>query len=182
MISDGVVALHASGALAGSFHPTYPGKIATGLIGGTKPLFDFCHRNPEVVMITVAETHGLDVLRSLPHFRGINSAIEVSADGSINSERVGPRVVSGPGGAPDYANASSVDGDGKFIVALPATAAGGKVSRIVAELSPETPATVPGTHVDIVVTEYGVADITDLGPQDRANALRSITSPAFLSS
>ena len=142
MVSDGLIGLHASGALTGSKHPEFPGKIVTAMIGGTRPLHDFVDRNPDIVMVPPTITHGLAAIGRLDQFTAINSAIEVALDGSINSERVGDRVISGPGGSPDYAAIAHAAEGGRFIVALPSTAARGTVSRIVPELM--VPATVAG--------------------------------------
>ena len=180
MVSDGLIGLHASGALTGSKHPDFPGKIVTAMVGGTRPLLDFVDRNPDIVMVPPTITHGLAAIGRLDRFTAINSAIEVALDGSINSERVGDRVISGPGGSPDYAAIAHAAEGGRFIVALPSTAARGTVSRIVPELT--VPATVAGPLVDVVVTEHGVADITGLNGTARADALRAIADPSFTES
>ena len=174
MISDGIVELAQSGAVTGVDHPLFPGRLVTGLLGGTRRVFDFVDRNPDVVMVPTELSHGRDLLAAIPRFHAVNSAIQVALDGSINGETIGDRVVSGPGGAPDYAAAASRAGDGRFIVALPATAAGGRVSRIVPRLPEGAPVTVVGEHVSIVVTEHGVADIGGLDAEGRAEALRAI--------
>ena len=89
-------------------------------------------------------------------------------------------MISGPGGSPDYAAIAHATEGGRFIVALPSTAARRTLSRIVPEL--RVPATVAGPLVDIVVTEHGVADFTGLDSASRANALRSVADPAFAES
>ena len=180
MVSDGLIGLHASGALTGSRHPDFPGKVVTAMIGGSRPLLDFVDRNPDVLMVPATITHGFEAIGRLDQFTAINSAIEVALDGSINSERIGDRVISGPGGSPDYAAVARATDGGRFIVALPSTAARGTMSRIVPELT--VPATVSGQLVDIVVTEHGVADISDLAGEARADALRAIADPAFADS
>ncbi len=179
LISDGVIDLVASGAFSGKTHPDHPGKIVTAMIGGTRQLFDFVDRNPDVVTVTTHESHGMVALGRLPNLIAVNSSIEVALDGSINSERVGTRIVSGPGGAPDYARATAAADGGRFFVALPSTAAKGTVSRIVSTL--QGPATVDGTLVDTVVTEFGVAKLCDLDASSRADVLRSIAHPDFRS-
>lgn len=179
MVSDGVIDLHASGALTGATHPDFPGKIVTAMIGGTRRLLDFVDQNPDVVMVPPSISHGMEAIGRLDRFIAVNSAIEVALDGSINSERIGDRVISGPGGSPDYAAIAHATPGARFVVALPATAARGSVSRIVPKLG--VPATVPGHLVDVVVTEHGAADIAGLEGAARADALRAIADPAFVS-
>lgn len=179
MISDGIVDLAASGALDGSTGTAFPGRIVTGLVGGTRQVFDFVDRNPDVITVPTSISHGLDVLRTIDRFTAVNSAIEVALDGSINGERIGDRVISGPGGAPDYAEAAGLSAGGRFIVTLPATASRGSISRIVPELRPGVPPTVDGRLVTTVVTEHGVAEIGPLSGEARADALRAIAAAEF---
>ena len=179
MISDGVIDLSESGALAGTTHPLFPGRMATGLASGTKRLFDFIDRNPAIITVPASISHGQRTLRELPRFRAVNSAVEVALDGSANGEMIGSRVISGPGGAPDYAEAAAASPDGRYIVTLPATATGGSTSRIVSRLGPGIPATVEGRFVSAVVTENGIADLEGLSDQGRAAALRAVADPAF---
>lgn len=179
MISDGIINLAATGAASGVNHPRFPGRIVAGLVGGTSAAFDFVDRNPAVMMVPTRISHGLSELGRLPNFTAINSGIEVDLNGSVNGEAIGPRTVSGPGGAPDYARAASAAPDGQYIVALPATAAGGGVSRIVPKLSPQVPVTVAGEYVSSVVTEYGVAGIDSKPVDETANALRAVAAPEF---
>lgn len=180
MISDGVIGLQASGALTGSKHPDFPGKIVTAMIGGTRRLLDFVDRNPDIIMVPPAVTHGAAAIGCLEKFTAINSAIEVALDGSINSERIGGRVISGPGGSPDYAAIAHATEGARFIVALPSTAARGTMSRIVSALA--GPPTVAGQYVDVVVTEHGVANISGLESAARPEALRAVADPAFAGS
>ncbi|MGI9599512.1 MAG: acetyl-CoA hydrolase/transferase family protein [Acidimicrobiales bacterium] len=179
MISDGVIDLFEGGAVTGAGHPVHPGRMVTGLLGGTRRLFDFADRNPALVTVSASVSHGRKTLRRLGRFRAVNSAVEVALDGSVNGERIGDRVISGPGGAPDYAAAASASSDGRFIVAIPATAARGGTSRIVGALDRRTPATVDGRLVTTVITENGIAEISGLSATDRADALRAIADPRF---
>ncbi len=180
MISDGIVELHRSGATTGVTHPRFPGRLVTGLVGGTATVFEFIDRNPDVVMVPTSISHGIDVVATLPDFTAINSAVEVALDGSVNGEMIGDRVVSGPGGAPDYAAGAAAAPGGRFVVAMPATAAQGQVSRIVGELA-ATRITVPGHLVSLVVTEHGAADIGGLPLDRRAAALRAVAAPDLVS-
>ena len=68
---------------------------------------------------------------------------------------------------------------GKSVIALPSTARGGQISRIVATLAPGTAVTTMRADVDYVITEHGVAHLRGMGLQERAEALLSIADPAF---
>ena len=69
--------------------------------------------------------------------------------------------------------------EGRPIIALPSTAAGGAVSRIVAELKPGAGVVTSRGDVHWVVTEYGVANLHGLTVRQRAGALIAIAHPRF---
>ena len=179
MISDGIIELVESGALNGAAKTLDRGTIITGELMGTRRLFDWADRNPLVRMAPPAYTHGVSVLERGHRFTAINSAIEVGLDGSVNGEAIGGRLVSGPGGQPDFAEGALRCPGGMSVVALPSTAAKGKRSRIVRRISGETPITVPRHQVDRIVTEYGGASLYGRTLPERAQALRAIAHPEF---
>jgi len=63
--------------------------------------------------------------------------------------------------------------------ALPATAEGGRRSRILAALPAGVPAGVSRSDVDCVVTEHGVAELRGASVAERAERLIAIAAPAF---
>ena len=68
---------------------------------------------------------------------------------------------------------------GKPIIALPSTAAGGKVSRITLQLAAGAGVVTTRGHVHWIVTEYGAVNLHGLTLRERAEALISIAHPAF---
>jgi len=67
-------------------------------------------------------------------------------------------------------------------VCLPSTATrkdGTRVSRIVAAFAPGTTVTGPRHQVDVVVTEYGAAELAGRTERERREALRAIAHPDF---
>ena len=97
----------------------------------------------------------------------------------MNAEAIGERLVSGPGGQPDFAIGASLGATHQSLLAFPSTAAGGRVSRIVKHLDPTVPVTLPRFLVDRIVTEFGVARLRGLPLKARAEALVQIAHPDF---
>ncbi len=177
MLSDAVVGLAGRGVLTGARKTLDAGlHVAAGVVG-TKVSFDWVHRNPDVFMVGSSYSHGVGVLAQQERFTAINSAIEVALDGSVNAEVAAGRVVSGPGGQPDFAAGADLAPNGRSLITLRATAAGGKVSRIVRQLDPGSPTTVSRHLVDRVVTEFGVAELRGRTPEERAEALIAVAHP-----
>ncbi len=177
MISDAVVELAGSGALTGARKTLDPGLHVGAGVVGTEHVFRWVDRNPDVFVCGSAYSHGIPVLARQAGFCAINSAIEVSADGEVNAEVAGERVVSGPGGQPDFAVGANLAPGGISLITLRSTAAGGKISRIVDRLPVTSPTTVPRHLLDRVVTEFGVAELRGRSPEERREALRAIAHP-----
>ncbi|MBT7665179.1 MAG: 4-hydroxybutyrate CoA-transferase, partial [Rhodospirillaceae bacterium] len=67
----------------------------------------------------------------------------------------------------------------RSVLALSATAARGKISRIVPTLSDGAVVSCPRADIDYVVTEFGAARLKDKSVDERAEALIAIADPSF---
>jgi acyl-CoA hydrolase len=148
-----------------------------GLVIGDAALHDWLARSSPIEMVPVTRSHDRAGLARLPAFTAINSALEVDLFGQANLEWRAGKQMSGVGGAPDFVQAALASPGGRSITALPATAGGGAVSRIVARLDAPT-ISIPRGDIDTVVTEYGVAELRELSIGERARALIEIAAPA----
>ena len=148
------------------------GACTTAEIMGDAELFAWVDRNPAVRMVGPRTSHGLAQLLSLPKFVAINSALEVEETGALNSE-IGDdgRVLSGPGGLPDFVVAALSMDDGRSVIALPSASSDGTIRRIVPRVDHVT---LPAHLADRVCTEHGVARLRGLSLGDRRHALRAI--------
>ena len=99
--------------------------------------------------------------------------------GQVNSESIGLNQYSGPGGQVDYVQGVRLSKGGKSIIAIPSTAAGGKLSRIVPFLSHGAAVTTSRNDVDYVVTEYGIAHLRGRTLRERAKMLIGLAHPNF---
>ncbi|WP_068160657.1 acetyl-CoA hydrolase/transferase family protein [Rhodococcus phenolicus] len=177
MIGDGLVELIESGAITNARKRIDPGVSITGALIGTARLYGFAHRNPQIRMCTTAYTHDAGVLAQLDKLVTINSAMEVDLTGQVNAEQSGPAYLGGTGGQVDFVRAGARSAGGHAIMALPATAKGGTVSRITAALS--GPVTTARSDVDVVVTEFGAAELRGRTLRERARRLIAIAHPDF---
>jgi 4-hydroxybutyrate CoA-transferase len=179
MVSDGIIELTESGALTNSRKTLDAGFSVTAEVVGTRRLYDWVDHNPTVRMAPGRYSHGVPVLAQAHRLVAINSAVQITLDGTVNSESVRGRLISGPGGQPDFAEAVFDARDGIGIIAIPSTAARGTVSRIVAALDDGGVATLARSLADRFVTEYGAADLRGLTMNQRADAMRRIAHPDF---
>ena len=171
MANDPIRDLAEAGALAPAGH-------RVGIAYGSRGFYDYLAASDLAQFTTTLETHDASALGTIERFHAINSALEVDLFGQINVEWQSGRLNSGVGGAPNFIRAALLSPGGRAIIALPATARKGTISRIVPRLTCPT-ASIPRSDADMIVTEHGVADIRNLGLERRAEALIAIAAPEF---
>ena len=176
LIDDGGMALIRKGNITGANKPIDTNHHVTGMALGSRQLLDWLAENPDVVFRSADHTHDVGVVRQLPNFVSINSAVEIDLMGQVNAEFAGGRQISGTGGSVDFMRGARLSRGGRSIVAMNATARRGTASRIVSRVEVVT---ALRTDIDIVVTEYGVAKLRDLPLAARANALIAVAAPEF---
>lgn len=152
-------------------------RITTGVVLGNAAFRDYVRGLDNLWLTDTRDTHANAARDSSRRFVAINSAIEVDLFGQVNAERMGGTVQAGPGGLPAFARAALSTPGGRLLICLPATARRGSVSRIVPTLSSDSACTLPGYLADVVITEYGAAQIRHLAPDARAQALIDIAAP-----
>jgi len=179
MFSDRVVELVESGAVTNRLKNVGVGRIVTSFVNGTRRLFDFVHDNPLVAFYPCDWTNDTSVIRKNPKVVAINSAIQIDLTGQVCADSIGHRIFSGIGGQMDFIRGAALSRGGKPIIALPSTAAGGKISRLVVQLNPGAGVVTTRGHVHWIVTEYGAVNLHGKTLRERAEALISIAHPDF---
>jgi acyl-CoA hydrolase len=179
MFTDPVVDLVEQGVVTGARKERNPGKIVAAFMMGSARLYRFVHDNPMVEMRPVDFTNATHVIRGFSRMVAINSAIEVDLTGQVVADSIGHRLYSGVGGQMDFIRGAGLAPEGRAVIALPATAAGGEASRIVPSLHEGAGVVTTRAHVRTVVTEFGVADLFGKSVRERAQALIAIAHPDF---
>lgn len=157
----------------------HPGRMDVGEVMGTARLFDWCHDNGAINMEPSDVLHDPEVIGRLGEFVSINSALEVDLLGQVNAESLDGRQIAGIGGQFDFVLGASRTADARAIIALPSTGKGGTLSRIVRRLPAGARVTTPRYLADVVVTEFGVAELRNRSDAERARALIAVAHPAF---
>jgi acetyl-CoA hydrolase len=178
VISDVIVDLVEKGVVTNARKGIDVGRTVTGGLFGSRRLMDFADGNAALEMRSSEYTHNQQVLARVQNLYAINSGIEVDLTGNVNSEVAAGRYLGAIGGQLDFVRGSFASPGGRSIIALSATTPDGKHSRIVASLAGR-PVTTPRGDADIVVTEYGVADLRGRSFSERAERLRAIAHPGF---
>lgn len=179
MFSDGVVELVESGVITNAKKTLKPGKFVVTFLMGTKRLYDFVNKNPNVEMQPVDYVNNPFIAAQNDNLISINSAVQVDLMGQACSESVGLKQISGVGGQVDFVRGASASKGGVSILAFPSTAAKGTVSKIVPFLDHGATVTTSRTDVDYVVTEFGIAHLRGETLRTRAKNLIKIAHPDF---
>jgi acetyl-CoA hydrolase len=179
MFSDGVVDLVARGVVTNARKTLHRGKLVTTFVMGTKRLYDFVDDNAAVEMHPSHYVNDPFVIARNRGMVAINSALAVDLTGQVCADSLGARFYSGVGGQVDFFRGAARSEGGRPIVALPATAKGGTVSRIDVELPPGSGVTTSRNDVHYVVTEFGVAALHGRTIRERVHALVGIAHPEF---
>ena len=145
--------------------------VTTTMAVGSRSFYQWLHNNDMVDFKPISETHDVERLAKLPRFHAVNGALQVDLAGNVNSERIGSRLVSLPGGLPDFAAGARRSAGGCNIIVLRSTAGRSRTSTIVAKVDHTT---LDGSLVDMIVTENGVANLRNLAPSKRAMAIAAI--------
>ncbi len=179
MISDGTMEGVRRGVLTGKNKTLFPRKVVTTFILGSRDLYDWVHDNPQVEALPCDETNDILVAARNDRLVALNSAISVDLTGQVNADSIGTRVYSGVGGQVDFIRAAWRSKGGVPIIALPATAGGGRHSRIVPCLAEGAGVVTSRADVHWVVTEFGAARLHGRTLRERAWALVDIAHPDF---
>jgi 4-hydroxybutyrate CoA-transferase len=177
MFSDGLLALAETGVVTNRHKTTWRGRIVTSFALGSQRLYDFVDDNPFV------EFHPSDIvndtreIRRIERMTAINSAIAIDLTGQVVADSIGERIYSGIGGQMDFVWGASLAPAGRAVIALPSTAKGGTVSRIVPTIAPGAGVVTTRGHVGYVATEHGIVDLAGQSLRRRAELLTAIAHP-----
>lgn len=177
--SDRIIDLVESGAITNRHKTIGRGRILTSFVNGTRRLYDFVHDNPLVGFYPCDWTNDTSIIRQNPKVVAINSAIQIDLTGQVCADSIGHRIYSGIGGQMDFIRGAALSPGGKAIIALPSTAMGGNVSRIVSQLAPGAGVVTTRGHVHWIATEYGAVNLHGKSLRERGEALISIAHPGF---
>jgi acyl-CoA hydrolase len=177
MFSDGLVELAQLGVITNRYKSTWNGRVVTSFAVGTRKLYDFIDANPFVEFHPSNIVNDTREIRRIEQMISINSALEIDLTGQVVADSIGTTIYSGIGGQMDFVRGAQLAPGGKPILALPSTAMGGQISRIVPSVKPGAGVVTTRGHVQYIATEYGVVDVRGQPIRRRAELLASIAHP-----
>jgi acyl-CoA hydrolase len=181
MFTDGCMKLHSAGKVANDRKGQYEGVSVTTFAFGSPELYAWLDGNSDVAFLPVEIVNSPEVIGANADMISINGALAVDAQGQVVADTLDGKQFSGIGGAEDFVAGAGLELADRSLICLPSTFSkdGELRSRIVPTFGPGAVITTPRHHVDVIVTEYGVAELEGRTVRERAEALAAIAHPQF---
>jgi acyl-CoA hydrolase len=181
MFPSGVLRLCQAGKVTNTNKGLFDGYSITTFAAGVPELYEWLDDNDDVRFLPVELVNSPELIGRNENMVTINGAMAVDLSGQIVADTIDGTQFSGIGGHEDFIAGASLEMSDRSLVCLPSTSSvnGESVSRITPKLPTGSIVTTPRHQVDIVVTEYGAAELRGLTVRERARALAEIGHPDF---
>jgi acyl-CoA hydrolase len=180
MFTTGLMKLHQAGKVTNR-KGQYEGVSVATFAAGTKELYEWLEGNTEVAFLPVDVVNSPEAIARNRNAVTINAALAVDIQGQIIADTISSSQYSGIGGHEDFVSGPALELEDRSLLCLPSTYMKGDElhSRIVPWFGPGAVITTPRHQVDVVITEYGAAELQGKTVHQRGEALAAIAHPAF---
>ena len=181
LCGDAYLRMYEAGKLTNKRKTFQPGKGVTGLVFGSRELYDWVAENPGVVVEPLSFVNDPGIIAKHDNMISINSCISVDLYGQICAETAGLRQISGTGGQLDYLTGASMSRGGKAFICMTSSFVdrqGVRHSRVLPHFDGDI-ATDPRSQAFWIVTEYGAENLAGRTTWERAEKLISLAHPDF---
>jgi 4-hydroxybutyrate CoA-transferase len=178
---DSMMPLAKKGVINGAKKNINPGEISVSFGGLSKEVYAFMDNNPAVKMYPVTYINNPNVIAQIDNMVSVNNALAVDLTGQVAAEGIGFTQYSGVGGQIDFVRGATMAKNGQSFIALQSyrETKDGIASRIALTFEPGTIVTTPRSDVDMIVTEYGIAELRYKSLRERAKGMIAIAHPQF---
>lgn len=179
MFTTGLMHLHQAGKVSNLKGSRFDGFSVSTFAAGTPELYEWLDENDSVRFLPVRVVNSPEQIAQNRHMVTINGALAVDLAGQVVADTIGGAQFSGIGGHEDFVSGPGLSAEGRSLVCVPSAARinGELVTRILPKLPAGSVVSTPRHQVDVVVTEYGVAELLGKSIRERATALASIGHP-----
>ena len=181
LCGDAYLKLYEAGKLTNKRKSLLPGKGLTGIVFGSKALYEWVEDNPAVAVAPLSHVNDPAVIAKNEKMISVNNCIAVDLYGQISSESAGLRHISGTGGQLDYVTGAQAAPGGKAFICMTSSFVdkqGVRHSRILPHFEGDI-ITTPRTQAFWLVTEQGAVNLAGASAWERAERLISVAHPDF---
>lgn len=181
MFTTGLMKLHQAGKVTNNKGGDFDGFSPTTFAAGVPELYSWLHNNDDVRFLPVKVVNSPESIARNKNMITINGALAVDLAGQVVADTIAGMQFSGVGGHEDFVSGPGLETSDRSLVCLPSTSMvdGQLVSRIMATLPEGSVVSTPRHQVDIIITEFGVAELEGRTIRERARALAAIAHPQF---
>jgi acyl-CoA hydrolase len=181
MFTDGCMHLHRAGKITNAGKGQYDGVSVTTFAFGSAELYTWLDANSEVVFLPVEIVNSPEVIAANTDMVSINGALAIDIQGQVVADTISGNQFSGIGGAEDFVAGAGLELSDRSLICLPSTFEmdGRLQSRIAPWFGPGAVITTPRHQVDVIITEYGAAELEGRTVRERGQALAAIAHPQF---
>lgn len=181
LCGDTYYKLYEAGKLTNRRKSFQRGKGVTGIVFGSRELYNWVNENPGVIVEPLSFVNDPNTIARNDNMISINSCVSADLYGQACAESAGLRHISGTGGQLDYLTGAAMSKGGKAFICMTSSFVdreGVRHSRILAHFSGDI-VTDPRSQAYYIVTEYGCVNLAGLSAWERAEALISVAHPDF---
>ena len=180
MFTTGLMQLHEAGKIANR-KGQFDGVSVATFAAGTERLYEWLDGNQDVAFLPVEIVNSPDVIARNREMVTINGAMAIDIQGQVIADTINGTQYSGIGGHEDFVSGPALSLEAKSLLCFPSTVEVGGVaqSRIVPWFEAGAVITTPRHQVDVIVTEYGAAELQGKTIHQRGEALAAIAHPDF---
>jgi acyl-CoA hydrolase len=181
MFTTALMRLHRAGKVTNRRKGIFEGFSVATFAMGTRELYDWLDERDDVRFLPVDVVNDPTTIGRNRCMISLNGALEIDLQGQVVADTIAGRQYSGIGGHEDFVAGAGLGDDDRSLLCLPATAQsdGRRVSRIVRELARGSVVTTPRHQVDVVITEFGAAELSGRSVEERRERLAAIAHPDF---
>jgi len=181
MFTTGLMRLHQAGKVTNRKGSPFDGFSPTTFAAGVPELYEWLHENRDVRFLPVRVVNSPEMIGRNREMVAINGALAVDLSGQVVADSIDGVQFSGIGGHEDFVSGPGLTADGRSMVCLPSTAVvdGVMTSRILTRFGAGSVVSTPRHQVDLVITEWGVAELHGRTIRERSVALAGIGHPDF---
>jgi acyl-CoA hydrolase len=178
MLTTGLMQLHEAGKVSNR-KGQYDGVSVATFAAGTRELYDWLDGNSDVAFLPVEVVNSPDVIARNRRPVTINGALAVDIQGQVIADTIRGSQFSGIGGHEDFVAGPALALDAQSLLCMSSTYTrdGETHSRIVPWFEAGAVITTPRHQVDVIVTEYGTAELQGRTVHQRGEALAAVAHP-----
>ena len=180
MFTTGLMVLHEAGKVTNR-KGQFDGVSVATFAGGTERLYEWLDGNHDVAFLPVEVVNSPDLIGRNRRMTTINGAIAIDVQGQVIADTIGAIQFSGIGGHEDFVAGPALSLVARSLLCLPSTVTidGELRSRIVPWFEAGAVITTPRHQIDVIVTEYGAAELQGKTVRGRGEELAKIAHPQF---